>query len=67
MPHVRLSYISMHDAMTGCLNRIGMHQRVNEILEGSEEYPLMSAYVIDMDHLKYANDVFGHSGEISAL
>ena len=57
----------MHDAMTGCLNRIGMHQRVNEILEGSEEYPLMSAYVIDMDHLKYANDVFGHSGEISAL
>ena len=61
MPHVRLSYISMHDAMTGCLNRRGMYQRVNNMLEISDDSLLMSVYVIDMDRLKYVNDVFGHS------
>lgn len=57
----QLSYISMHDAITGCLNRRGMYQRVNNMLEISDDSLLMSVYVIDMDRLKYVNDVFGHS------
>ena len=57
----QLSYISTHDAMTGCFNRRGMNQRVNNMLEISDNSLLMSVYVIDMDRLKYVNDVFGHS------
>ena len=48
-------------AIRGCLNRRGMYQRIDEILKNYGEDPVMSVYVIDMDRLKYVNDVFGHS------
>lgn len=57
----QLSYISMHDPMTGCLNRRGMYLHINNMLKGCSENNLMCVYVIDMDRLKYVNDVFGHS------
>ena len=57
----QLAYISMHDPMTGCLNRRGMYIQINNMLKNHGESCRMSVYVIDMDRLKYVNDVFGHS------
>ncbi len=57
----QLSYISMHDPMTGCLNRRGMYLHINNMLKSCGENNQLSVYVIDMDRLKYVNDVFGHS------
>ncbi len=47
--------------MTGCLNRRGMYLHINNMLKSCGENNQLSVYVIDMDRLKYVNDVFGHS------
>lgn len=52
---------SIHDALTGILNRRGFFERLRESygksMESGGKFALIS---IDMDGLKYINDTFGH-------
>lgn len=58
----KLTNYSEQDSMTGLLNRRGMErwisQKEEELSDKSELTALI--FVIDMDGLKYINDVFGH-------
>lgn len=54
-----LRSMSEYDQLTGCLNRRGFIERVNELMKlnsGSEAIMLFA----DLDHLKEINDKFGH-------
>lgn len=53
---------STHDRLTSMLNRRGFERETNRIYEklSSDPEALLTAVMIDMDKLKYINDVFGH-------
>ena len=57
----RLSVMSVHDKMTGLLNRRGMYEEYELMLKRAKPDDMLFACVIDMDGLKYINDTFGHS------
>ena len=57
----RLSELSVHDKMTGLLNRRGMYEQYDIMLKKAKPGDMLFACVIDMDGLKYINDTFGHS------
>jgi diguanylate cyclase (GGDEF)-like protein len=55
----KLSYISTHDVMTGLFNRSYFEELTSNIsLAG--RYPV-SVIILDVDGLKYINDVYGHA------
>ena len=51
-----LKYLSYHDTMTGLFNRTYM----NQILAEPVRDRVISAFVFDIDKLKYVNDHYGH-------
>ena len=57
----RFVMLSIHDKLTGLLNRRGMYEQIGTLLERLGEDDELIACVIDMDGLKYINDTFGHS------
>jgi len=54
-----LSYLSMHDTLTGVYNRLYLETEI-ERLENSRQFPV-SIIMADIDGLKGINDTFGHS------
>ena len=56
----RLESLSVHDALTGMLNRRGFDERSREAIRMIKEDRLVCTMVIDMDGLKRINDVYGH-------
>ena len=56
-----LTYIAMHDALTGLYNRRYFIDASNRVISESarHKFPL-SIMVIDIDHFKQVNDEFGH-------
>jgi diguanylate cyclase (GGDEF)-like protein/PAS domain S-box-containing protein len=60
----RLTYISLHDIMTGLYNRAFFEEEIKR-LEKSRQRPI-SIMVADMDNLKIINDRHGHqAGDIA--
>jgi len=55
-----ITVMSEHDAMTGLLNRRGMLNNLNSMLEKAKPTDRLMAIVADMDNLKGTNDVYGH-------
>ena len=61
----RLTYISLHDIMTGIYNRAFFEEEMSR-LSGSRYFPI-SILVMDMDNLKKINDQYGHQAGDLAL
>ncbi len=61
----RLSYISLHDMMTGVYNRAFFEEEIAR-MEKSRLRPI-SILVSDMDNLKKTNDLYGHQAGDLAL
>ena len=61
----RLTYISLHDIMTGIYNRAFFEEEMSR-LSKSRYYPI-SILVMDMDNLKSINDKYGHQAGDKAL
>lgn len=55
-----LEELSVHDELTGMLNRRGFDERSREAIRAIEKERLVCTMVIDMDGLKHINDVYGH-------
>lgn len=59
---------SIHDPMTGLLNRRGMEMMYSRRREHIAPDDNIIVWVIDMDRLKYINDHFGHeSGDLGII
>lgn len=53
---------SIHDKLTGMLNRRGFEKNAQTAFEKARKTPCeAAAIVIDMDRLKHINDVYGHA------
>lgn len=58
----RLQYISYTDLLTGVRNRNAMNNRVNDIVEGTEQMSVPYGVIFaDLNGLKAMNDTQGHS------
>jgi diguanylate cyclase len=59
-----LAYRAVHDALTGLLNRVGLHERLDALLAAPADpgaVACMPAVLgIDLDHFKQINDSLGH-------
>lgn len=56
---VAMEEISLHDPMTGVLNRRGLQKCVDSLL-GSDAQGMLFVIFVDLDGLKRINDVYGH-------
>lgn len=63
---VALEEISLHDPLTGLLNRRGLEKRAKSLLGSGVEGMLFTIYV-DLDGLKRINDVYGHAAGDEAI
>lgn len=56
-----LHHQSMHDALTGLYNRRYMEEELNiEFIRASRKSESLSLIMIDIDHFKQFNDIYGH-------
>ncbi len=60
----RLTYASLHDALTGLPNRVHLLQQLDERLRAGERAALL---YVDLDRYKLINDTLGHSAGDKAL
>jgi two-component system cell cycle response regulator len=64
----RLEHLAAHDALTGCLNRRALAEMLEREWDRSVRYSLvLTAMMIDLDHLKELNDTRGHLAGDGAL
>lgn len=64
----RLEYLASTDALTGLLNRRVLFERLDAEIERSRRYESpLSLVLIDLDHFKAVNDVYGHQGGDAVL
>ena len=52
--------LSQEDALTGILNRLGMHHAIDTLFENASANDITGLLVIDIDHFKLINDNYGH-------
>lgn len=58
----KLMEMATQDFLTGLLNRREMFRRANEeIQRSSRSQKAISVFLIDLDHFKKVNDIYGHS------
>lgn len=59
--NVELAHLSVTDALTGAINRLGLTERLNEMISRSMRFahPL-AVLMMDLDHFKDVNDQYGH-------
>ncbi|WP_156104620.1 diguanylate cyclase [Spirochaeta lutea] len=62
-----LQHISVHDELTGLLNRRGFFQLAQKIMETQPAGEEMYLFYLDMDGLKQINDRFGHNTGDTAI
>lgn len=56
-----LHHQSMHDALTGLYNRRYMEEELNiEFIRASRKSESLSLIMLDIDHFKQFNDIYGH-------
>lgn len=57
----KLEVLAFKDSLTGALNRRGLMQHIDEAQEAyMSEHKPFSVLLIDFDHFKQLNDIFGH-------
>jgi diguanylate cyclase (GGDEF)-like protein len=62
------SEMSMTDALTGLLNRYGLHRALQRELSEARRYSRpLSCLLIDLDFFKAVNDTYGHAAGDTAL
>ncbi|MDN4501615.1 GGDEF domain-containing protein [Alteromonadaceae bacterium BrNp21-10] len=52
--------LSKTDALTSTYNRYGLQERVSDFIEKRVNDDVMGVVVVDIDHFKCVNDIFGH-------
>ena len=57
---LRLYREATHDPLTGLLNRGALHQRLEQV-RGNRQTQAMSLLMMDLDHFKRVNDLYGHA------
>ncbi len=58
----RLAHLAHHDMLTSLLNRLGLEQRMPEVIKAAAELGRSVAFLyIDLDHFKKINDLRGHA------
>jgi diguanylate cyclase (GGDEF)-like protein/PAS domain S-box-containing protein len=58
----RLTQVAHHDALTGLLNRMGLQNRLPDIIEQAQRTKRPVAFLyLDIDHFKKINDLHGHA------
>ncbi|TWH47659.1 diguanylate cyclase (GGDEF)-like protein [Sporomusa sp. KB1] len=58
----QINKLAYYDAVTGLPNRVLFQDKVNDLIETSEEYhKRFVLFFIDLDNFKMVNDSFGHS------
>ncbi len=62
-----LEHISMHDPLTGLLNRRGMTSFVKRNLSEIDGEKYISIICLDVDNLKKTNDTYGHDAGDTAI
>jgi len=66
--HVRLEVLATSDGLTGLKNHRAFQERIAEEFERARRYRLtLSLVLLDVDHFKQFNDVFGHPAGDQAL
>jgi diguanylate cyclase (GGDEF)-like protein len=62
------SELSMTDALTGLLNRYGLHRALQRELAEARRYARsLSCLLLDIDYFKTVNDTYGHAAGDTAL
>lgn len=56
----RLAKAAEHDPLTGALNRLGLTNRMEAILEEGDDLEHVALCYVDLDRFKMLNDMFGH-------
>ena len=57
----RISFLAFHDPLTGLENRLGLRNRLDELLRSAERTGArLAVALIDLDRFKYVNDTLGH-------
>lgn len=51
-------YLYAHDALTDLYNRYGFNERMDQLF--SENAPSLALVILDIDHFKEVNDLYGH-------
>ena len=58
----RLTQVAHHDALTGLLNRMGLQNRLSDVIEQAQRNKRPVAFLyLDIDHFKKINDLHGHA------
>ena len=58
----RLTQVAHHDTLTGLLNRMGLQNRLPDVIEQAERTKRPVAFLyLDIDHFKKINDLHGHA------
>jgi diguanylate cyclase (GGDEF)-like protein len=57
----RLQSLAHSDALTGVLNRHGMHEALAQALAAARPDRLLAVYVLDLNGFKAVNDTYGHA------
>jgi diguanylate cyclase (GGDEF)-like protein/PAS domain S-box-containing protein len=58
----RLTQVAHHDALTGLLNRMGLQNRLPDVIEQAQRTKRPVAFLyLDIDHFKKINDLHGHA------
>ena len=59
--HAKIEHQSLHDPLTGLLNRSEMQRRLGELLQQMMQEPTDNTYCyFDLDRFKVVNDTYGH-------
>lgn len=63
----RLAKAAEHDPLTGALNRLGLANRMESVLDSGDDLEHIALCYIDLDRFKMLNDMFGHNAGDAVL
>ncbi len=56
----KISYMALHDALTGLANRVLLNERLEQSLARVKRGDIIAVHLLDLDHFKHVNDTLGH-------